>query len=132
MSPLSLSLAAKISVDSYNFTLGEDSTDVPTMAVTRSGMSDIATVVRIVPLRGISATGDEDFEANDNQIVIPPSNTEEHVTASGRVGVTILDDLVVERDETFELQVVTPDAGRLIVEDTRTPIIATITDNDSK
>lgn len=121
-----------ISVDSYDFTLAEDSTDVPTMTVTRSGMSDIATIVRIVPLRGITATEDADYQANDNHIVIPPSNTEEHVTASGHVGVAILDDVAVEGDETFELQIVTPDPGRLIVRDTQPPIIVTITDNDSK
>ena len=116
---------------SESFTLEEDSTVVPTMTVTRSGMSDIDTIVRIVPLRGISATEDADYVANDNHIVIPPSNTERRVTASGRVGVTILDDLAVEGDETFELQIVTPDPDRLVV-DTQDPIIVTITDNDSK
>lgn len=72
-----------------------------------------------------------DFVANNDVIVIPASLRRSRVSASGFISMTLLDDLVVEGNETVELVIEDIDADRVLVRN-QDPIILTIMDNDSK
>lgn len=69
---------------------------------------------------------------NDNQIVIPASNSFDSRTARGYISLTLLDDLAVEGNETIELVIESLDAERIMVQNSTQPTLLTIRDNDSK
>lgn len=111
-----------------NAGLGENSTDVPSLCMRRTGLINIPVTVSVQP-RGITATEDQDFVTNENQIVFFPSRffTDE---VCSPIAVTILDDLVVESNETMELLAVSSEPSRITI-DSESMSVAII-DNDSE
>lgn len=74
----------------------------------------------------------EDFSSNGNQVIFSGSVSNARYTEvkSNFIGLTILDDLVVEDNETLELVIETEDPQRVLIQNGLVSSVMTIIDDD--
>lgn len=134
--------------------LSENSSGSPEFCIRRTGLSLIDFTVQAIP-HGVTATGllltshqnlavlthththtlllaeNEDFTATIGRVAFAGSSSRLVESKCGHISLTILEDLVVEGEETLELLLLPDHPDRMLVQSGQSRTLS-ITDNDSE